>query len=115
MYGRRGGSHMNSLFVLSVLIAVGMVNVARAQMVTYLQGREPEFSVTYPDGWEVRMPRTDGRNVISAYPTDGSMLWLGMWIMKESTSVDDAVERLRAMGAACKEWQLPAEAGTRER
>lgn len=83
--------------LLSVFVFVGLAAFATAQKVTYLQGEEPAFSLTYPDGWEIRTPRTEGRNVISAYPTDGSLLWQGMWIMKESTGVEDGIARLQAM------------------
>ncbi len=36
-------------------------------------------------------------NVISAFPTDGSLLWQGIWIMRDTTSVDEAMERLKGM------------------
>ncbi len=88
---------MKRWVVLAILAVVGLANAATAQMMTYMQDGEPAFSLTFPDGWEIRTPRVEGRNVISAYPTDGSLLWLGMWIMRQSTSVDDAVERLKAM------------------
>lgn len=88
---------MKPWIVLSALAVVGLASAARAQRVTYMEGGEPAFSLSYPDGWEIRTPRTEGRNVISAYPTDGSLLWQGMWIMKESTSVDDAIARLQEM------------------
>jgi hypothetical protein len=83
--------------LLVALIAAALSTPAAAQTVSYLEAGEPTFSLTYPDGWEVRMPRTAGRNVISAYPTDGSLLWQGMWVMKESTSVEDAIARLEGM------------------
>jgi hypothetical protein len=83
------------LFLTVALIAIS--GSATAQQMTYNQGGEAAFSVTYPDGWEIRTPRTEGRNVISAYPTDGSLLWQGMWIMRDSESVEDSLARLEAM------------------
>ena len=80
-----------------LLIVAALPTAAAAQTVSYLEAGQPAFSLTYPDGWEVRTPRTEGRNVMSAYPTDGSLLWQGMWVMKDSTSVEDAIARLEAM------------------
>lgn len=78
-----------SIFALSAAVP--------AQQITYLQGGVPAFSITYPVGWEIRTPRSEERNVMSAYPADGSLLWQGLWIMRETTSVDEAVARLQAM------------------
>lgn len=88
---------MKRCSVLSIVAVACLASTAAAQRVAYMEGDEPAFSLTYPDGWEIRTPRTEGRNVISAYPTDGSLLWQGMWIMRESTSVEDAIARLQAM------------------
>ena len=90
---------MKRWMLTAILAFAFMTSTAKAQMVTYLQEGEPSFSLTFPEGWEIRTPRAEGRNVISAYPSDGTLLWLGMWIMKESAGVDDAVERLKAMKA----------------
>ena len=88
---------MRRWMVLSIVAVIGLSSSATGQRMTYMAGGEPAFSLSYPDGWEIRTPRTEGRNVISAYPTDGSLLWQGMWIMKESTTVEEAIARLQAM------------------
>jgi len=88
---------MKKSTLAALLIIAALPIAAAAQTVSYLDAGEPAFSLTYPDGWEIRTPRTEGRNVISAFPTDGSLLWQGMWVMKESTSVEDAIARLEAM------------------
>lgn len=87
---------MKFLFVLLATITA-LPGVTWAQRITYLHDDAPAFSITYPVGWEIRTPRSEERNVISAYPTDGSLLWQGMWIMSESTSLEDALARLQAM------------------
>jgi hypothetical protein len=88
---------MKRALLLVTVALVAITESATAQQMTYTQGGEPAFSVTYPVGWEIRTPRTEGRNVISAYPTDGSLLWQGMWLMRDSASVEDSLARLEAM------------------
>lgn len=84
-------------FVLGIFLALAATSAVSAQTMTYVYEDKPAFSLTYPAGWEIRMPREEGRNVISAFPTDGSLLWQGMWIMRETSSVDEALDRLKAM------------------
>ena len=88
---------MKRILLVAAIAFIALGTAALAQTMTYTQGGEPAFSVTYPVGWEIRTPRSEGRNVISAYPTDGSLLWQGMWIMRDSTSLEESLERLEAM------------------
>lgn len=79
------------------LVLFSISQMAEAQKVTYLDADQPAFSVTYPDSWIVRTPRIEGRNVISSYPNDGSLLWQGMWIMREARTVEESIERIKNM------------------
>ena len=64
---------------------------------TLLQDDERVVSVTYPDGWQIRTPRIEGSNIIAAIPDDGSLLWQGLWVLREAGTIEQALERLHSL------------------
>ncbi|MEJ2085625.1 MAG: hypothetical protein P8Y44_08090, partial [Acidobacteriota bacterium] len=42
-------------------------------------------------------PRVEGRNVISSYPIDGGLLWQGLWVMRDVSTIEESIERLQSM------------------
>ena len=85
---------MRRSLVLPTLVSFLVGHAATAQVVTLLHEGKPALSVSYPNGWQIRTPGTEGVNLISAVPADGSVLWQGMWLVRDVTTVEQAVERL---------------------
>lgn len=79
------------------LMALGSVQHAQAQVMVYLDEGEPAFWLTYPDGWDIRMPRSEHRDLISSMPADGSLLWQGIWIVRDAVNLDEAAKSLDGM------------------
>ena len=79
------------------LLVLTISQITSAQVVTLLDDGAPSVSVEYPDGWQIRTPRKKGGNIIAAMPDDGSLLWQGLWILRETDSIDQARQRLGAM------------------
>ena len=82
--------------VLSLLV-FAFTQVASAQVMTLLQDGKRVVSVTYPDGWQIRTPRIEGSNIIAAIPDDGSLLWQGLWVLREAGTIEQALERLHSL------------------
>ena len=82
---------------VGLLIGLSLTSSADAQLLTYVHDGQARFSLGYPDGWEIRTPRKEGSNLISAVPTDGSMLWQGVWLMQGAADVDEAAKMMGEM------------------
>ena len=88
---------MTRNIILVMLLVFGVFESAFAQVMTYLHEGDPAFSIAYPIEWDIKTARTEDRNLISAMPSDGSMLWQGVWIVRESLTVDEAIKALSDM------------------
>jgi hypothetical protein len=88
---------MKRLLIITVLLAFAGGQSVSAQIVGLLHDGEPVISVVYPDGWQIKTPSKDGGNLISAMPADGSMLWQGIWLVRDAFSIAQAFNRLDAI------------------
>ena len=83
--------------ITAALVLIASAGTAGAQVMSYMYEGTPAFSLEYPPGWEIRTAPDPAKPVISASPGDGGMLWQGVWIVRDATTVDAAIARLRAM------------------
>ena len=93
----RKGVLMIRSVLIALLLAICPFQMVGAQAMIYLHDGEPSFSITYPDGWDIRTPRAKGRNLMSAMPSDNTLLWQGGWIVRDAETIDQAVDRLSGM------------------
>ena len=85
---------MRKLLLMLALTSMLAGHTATAQTVALLHEGKPSISVTYPNGWQIRTPPEEGVNLISAMPDDGSLLWQGMWLVRDASTVAQALEIL---------------------
>lgn len=90
-------SRMKAYITIFTLLVLTFSQPSSAQVMTLLHDSERVVSVTYPNGWQIRTPRAEGINIISAIPDDGSLLWQGLWVLKEAETIDQALERLHGL------------------
>ena len=95
---------MKHLVLLTILLWSGF---AKAQTMVYeTADGEPVFKITYPAGWTLDLRFDEPRNdlerpppprVVEAMPSDGSLVWLGIWIPPGVTNFTEAKEYLDSL------------------
>lgn len=94
----------------TILLAVGLAAVlaagAHAQTLTYDHEGEPLFSITYPSGWLIDLNfrqeaeeagaiepgEEPALRVVEARPGDDRHLWVGLWVVPDVASLEEAVD-----------------------